>query len=94
MENLLLAMRGYAEQCQILITSHSPYLMRYLGEKQMYFGLPNKDGVARFSRIRPSKLKALRRNAGEMELTLGEYMFDFMLDMEDQQEDIAEYFGE
>jgi len=94
MENLLLAMRGYAEQCQILITSHSPYLMRYLGEKQMYLGLPNEDGVARFGRIRLSKLKALRRNAGEMELTLGEYMFDFMLDMEDRQDMVAEYLGE
>ena len=94
MENLLLAMHSYAEECQILITSHSPYLMRYLGDRQMYFGLPNEDGVADFRRIRPAKLKALRRQAGELELTLGEYMFDFMLDMEDRPDEVDTYFGE
>jgi len=94
MESLLLAMHGYAEKCQILITSHSPYLMRYLGEKQLYFGLPNESGVACFRRIRPSKLKMLHRKAGELELTLGEYMFDFMLDMEDHPNEVENYFGE
>lgn len=94
MENLLLAMHGYAPNCKILLTSHSPYLMRYLGEKQMYFGLPTSDGIARFERIRPNKLRYLQRYAGQLELTLGEFMFDFMLDMDEKIDEVEIYFGE
>ena len=53
MENLLLAMQNYASKTKILITSHSPYLMRYLQPQQMYFGIPRPDGIARFAQVPP-----------------------------------------
>ena len=92
MENLLLAMRNYASDTRILITSHSPYLMRYLQPDQMYFGLPMNDGLAHFAQVDPSKLKYLYKYAGDMELTFGEFMFDFMLDVEDDTEKLNKYF--
>ena len=92
MENLLLAMQNYASDTKILITSHSPYLMRYLQPQQMYFGLPKADGIAHFAQVNPSKMKFLYRYAGDMELTFGEFMFDFMLDIENDAEKLSTYF--
>ena len=92
MENLLLTLDAYASNTKILMTSHSPYLMRYMLPDQLYFGLPKKDGLAHFAKVNPSKLKYLYRYAGEMELTFGEFMFDFMLDIEDNDEKLNTFF--
>ena len=92
MEKLLHTLQSYASDTKILMTSHSPYLMRYLQPSQMYFGLPKNDGLAHFTQIAPSKLKYLYKYAGEMELTIGEFMFDFMLDMESEHEKMDQFF--
>ena len=92
MENLLLSMQNYAKDTKILMTSHSPYLMRYLQANQMYFGLPKHDGLAHFAQVEPSKLKYLYKYAGDIELTFGEFMFDFMLDVEDDSEKLEKFF--
>lgn len=92
MENLLLTLQNYASGTKLLITSHSPYLLRYLNTRQMYFGLPKNDGLAHFAQINPSKLKYLFKYAGDMELTIGEFMFDFMLDVEGDSDKIEKYF--
>ncbi len=92
MENLLLTLQAYASSTKILMTSHSPYLMRYMQPDQMYFGLPKYDGLAHFAKVNPSKLKYLYRYAGDMELTFGEFMFDFMLDMEADNEKMNTFF--
>ena len=92
MENLLLTLQAYASDTKILMTSHSPYLMRYMQPDQMYFGLPKHDGMAHFAKVNPSKLKYLCKYAGDMELTFGEFMFDFMLDMEADNEKLATFF--
>ena len=92
MENLLHTLQSYASDTKILMTSHSPYLMRYLQSSQMFFGLPKNDGLAHFAQIAPSKLKYLYKYAGEIELTIGEFMFDFMLDMENEHEKMNQFF--
>lgn len=92
MENLLLTLQNYGDDTKILLTSHSPYLMRHLKAEQMYFGLPSNDGLARFAKVIPSKLKQLFRYAGDMELTFGEFMFDFMLDAEDDTSIVDKFF--
>lgn len=93
MENLLLTLHNYASGTKILMTSHSPYLMRYLSPEQMCFGLPKDDGLAHFAKVNPSKQKYLYRYAGDMELTFGEFMFEFMLDMEgNKKEKLSAFF--
>ena len=92
MENLLATLQTYASGTKILITSHSPYLMRYLHPDQMYFGLPKNDGLAHFSKINSSKLKYLYKYAADMELTFGEFKFDFMLDIENDDDKINNFF--
>ena len=92
MENLVYTLRSYASQTKILMTSHSPYLMRYMQPEQMYFGLPSPDGLAHFAKINPAKLAYLYRYATDMELTIGEFMFDFMLDLENDTEKMKNLF--
>ena len=92
MEDLLLILQAYASNTKILMTSHSPYLMRYMQPDQMYFGLPMNDGLANFKKVNPSKLKYLYKYAGDMELTFGEFMFDFMLDMKAGNEKLTTFF--
>ncbi len=92
MENLLLILQAYALNTKILMTSHSPYLMRYMQPEQMYFGIPKHDGLAHFKKVNPSKLKYLYKYAGDMELTFGEFMFDFMLDLETDSEKLNTFF--
>ena len=92
--SLILAMQNYASDTKILITSHSPYLMRHLLPQQMYFGLPSKDGTAHFARVIPSKVKSLYKYAGDLELTFGEFMSDFMLDLDGDSNKVKNFFTE
>lgn len=92
MEDLLLIIQAYSSNTKILMTSHSPYLMRYLQPEQMFFGLPKHDGLAHFAKVNPSKLKYLYKYAGDMELTFGEFMFEFMLDIENDSEKLTSFF--
>lgn len=92
MENLVNTLLLYASSTKILLTSHSPYLMRYLLPEQMYFGLPKNDGLVHFAKINPAKRKYLYKYAADMELTLGEFMFDFMLDIENDTDKINTFF--
>jgi hypothetical protein len=92
LENLLLALQGYAVNTKILFTSHSPYLMRHLTPQQMFLGLPKADGLVHFAQVNPSQLKYLYRYAGDMELTFGEFMFDFMLDVENDSSKLDKFF--
>lgn len=92
LENMLLSIHDYAGETKVLLTSHSPYLMRYMRAGQMYFGLPNTDDLAKFAKLKDAKVKTIAKYASAMELTVGEYMFDFMLDLEDNHEKIAQFF--
>lgn len=92
LENLLLALHDYAGETKVLLTSHSPYLMRHMRACQMYFGLPADDDVARFARLKEGKVRTVSKFASAMELTVGEYMFDFMLDLEQEREKVVSFF--
>ena len=92
MENLVNTLQVYAADTKILMTSHSPYLMRYMRPEQMYFGLPKNDGLVHFAKINPAKRKYIYKYAADMELTFGEFMFDFMLDIENDTGKINTFF--
>lgn len=92
LENMILLAQSFAEGITILTTSHSPYLVRYLKSRQLTFGLPTTDGVASFHRLKPSKIKTVIKRASALDLTLGEYMFELMLGMKADSEDITELF--
>jgi hypothetical protein len=93
LQNLLIAVSSLAGATRIIITSHSPYLIKYLSPSQIYLGLPTTDGVADFRVIKPSKVNKVLRMASAEEVSLGEYLFEMMLDMESDADLLNEYFG-
>lgn len=62
----------------MIVSSHSPYLLQYLKPERIYIGVPNKEGVAEFRRIRKSKIKTIVSNARDLELSVGEYLFEML----------------
>lgn len=92
LQNLLSAMRSIAIDTRLLITSHSPHLMRYFNAEQLLLGLPNDKGLAQFAMLKPGKVKTVYRRASEMDITFGEYMYEMLLDMEDDKSLIGDFF--
>ncbi len=92
LQNILLTVAALSGNTKVLITSHSPYLVRFLPADRIYVGVPSEQGIADFRTIRSTKVKKLARQAAAEEVTLGEYLFELMLDMEDNSEIINEYF--
>ena len=92
LENMILLVQSFAEGITVITTSHSPYLVRYLKSRQLTFGLPNSEGVASFHKLKQTKIKTVVKRASAMDLTLGEYMFELMLDLRPDSEEINELF--
>lgn len=92
LQNLLTAIVQLAGDTKVLITSHSPYLIKYLEPTKMKFGIPSVQGVADFRSLKPSKVVKVLKNASAEEVSVGEYMFEMLLDMDCDDELINEYF--
>lgn len=92
LENMILMVQSFAEGITVVTTSHSPYLVRYLKSRHLTFGLPTEEGTASFHKIKPSKVKTVVKRASAMDLTLGEYMFELMLGLKPESEEITELF--
>lgn len=92
LQNLLTAIVQLAGDTKVLITSHSPYLIKYLEPTKMKFGVPSELGVADFRSLKPNKVAKVLKNASAEEVSVGEYMFEMLLDMDCDDELINEYF--
>ena len=92
LENMILMVQSFAENIKVLTTSHSPYLVRYLKSSQLTFGLPTEESVASFRKLKHSKVKTVVKRSSAMEMTLGEYMFELMLNLKPNSDEIVELF--
>jgi len=54
-------------------------------------GYPSNDGVARFKRIKRNRMKTLLNTTRELELSVGEYLFELMSGDEDSTDVLAAY---
>lgn len=93
LRSLLSIIEDMCDGVKVLFTSHSPQLAQLLSPKQLYVGLPNCDGVVDFRTVKPSKVDKMLTVANEMNITLGEYLFMIMEDMEDDTDLISMYFS-
>ena len=89
---MILLVKSFAEGVKVIITSHSPYLVRYLKSRYLIFGLQSENNVAMFKKIKSSKVKRVMQRANAIEQTLGEYMFELMLEMDKDADEIDELF--
>ena len=78
----------------LLVTSHSPYLIQYLKLDKIYIGVPNDEGVARFQPVHKGKMGNLVRNADDLGLSAGEYLFELMSMKQKYETTLTRYVGE
>lgn len=78
LQQYLIALKGFAKNIKIIITSHSPYLINYIDPANIYIGLPNENGVAIFSKIKEKSINKLMADANDLDLNVGDYIFDLM----------------
>lgn len=87
----LIALDGFIGHSKLLITSHSPYLTNYLDPTNLYVGLPNDKGLACFYKIKDTAAKRLMKNADDMDVLTGEYLFDLMTGTKEDIEELKSY---
>ncbi len=80
LQKLLTIILEVTENTQILITSHSPHLIKYLDLNDIYIGIPNKEGIAYFRQIKKIKQKKLTKYAKDSEASLGDFIFDMLIE--------------
>ena len=94
LQSLLKAIPMLSGETKLLFTSHSTHLAKHLTYEQLYVGLPSDDGLVDFRTIKPTKLKSVLKIAAAGEMALGEYLFELMLNAEDDRNLIDVFFEE
>lgn len=79
LQNLLLTLDALQGETKVLLTSHSPYLIKYLSLEKIKIGIPNNEGLAIFKEIKKGKMKRVQRMASEEEASVGDYLFGLLL---------------
>jgi predicted ATPase len=93
MKNLLEILSEALEDTQLIISSHSPYLIQYLKTSQLFVGVPSNDGVAIFRKLAPSKVKQLISSARDYGMSFGEYLFELLSGDENSYNLVRKYLG-
>lgn len=70
------------DDCKIVITSHSPYVISYLEPAWIYVGVNREPGVAEFFTFKKSGQNQLKRDAEKFNMTMGDYLFSLLADSE------------
>lgn len=91
MQSFLLAITQLTENCKIIITSHSPYMLQYIPSSSIYIGVPNRENLASFWRVLNSRVSMLMRDARETGISVGDYIFELMSGYEEDMEQLKEY---
>lgn len=91
LQRYLIALKSFSKNTKIIITSHSPHLINYMEPQNIYIGLPNNDGIANFSRIKEKSVNKLLNDANNMDMLVGDYLFDLMSGNEEDLETLSKY---
>lgn len=91
LQQYLIALNSFAKNIKIIITSHSPYLINYINPSNIYVGLPNDNGIATFSKIKDKSVNKLMNDANDLDLHVGDYIFDLMSGDSDDLQTLAKY---
>ena len=89
-QNYLDVLGQLVNNCKIIVTSHSPYIIQYLEPSSIYIGMTNTTGEVDFKRIAPSKVNCLLKDAAEYDSSVGDYIFN-LISSSDSDEYLQEY---
>lgn len=78
------------DDCKVIITSHSPYIISYLNPSWIHVGMNRKAGVAEFFTFRKSGQKQLENDADVFNMSMGDYLFSMLADSESNINDYLE----
>ena len=70
LKNLLEILGEALENTNIIISSHSPYLVQYFKSDNIYVGVPTDNGTAVFRKVKSGKIKALLNNARDLAMSV------------------------
>lgn len=91
LQKYLRVISQFIGNCNVIITSHSPYIIQYLNPHDIYIGIPQNNGIADFSRIRQSSQKSLINDALSLNMSTGDYIFDLLSGADDDIELLTQY---
>jgi len=91
LQSYLRVISQFSGDCKVIITSHSPYILQYLELPSIYIGLPNAEGVAKFSRIRKSMQKKLINEASNVDMSVGNFIFDLLSGSENDMAELSRF---
>ena len=78
------------DDCKIIITSHSPYIISYLKPSWIHVGVSREAGVAEFFTFKKSGQNLLEKDAAEFKMSTGDYLFSMLADEESNWKDYLE----
>lgn len=70
------------DDCRVIITSHSPYIISYLDPSWIYVGRNRVSGVAEFYSFKKSGQRQLQKDAARFKMEMGDYLFSMLADSE------------
>ena len=74
----LITLNAFIKKSKIIITSHSPYLINFMNLSNIYIGVPNDGGTAKFRKIKDNAVSKINNHAESMDMMVGDYLFDLM----------------
>lgn len=78
------------DDCKIIITSHSPYIVSYLDPSWIHVGINRQPGIAEFFTFKKSGQRLLQQDATDFKMSIGDYLFLMLSDEESNWEDYLE----
>ena len=78
------------DDCKVIITSHSPYIISYLDPSWIHVGMNRKPGIAEFFTFKKTGQKQLENDAEELNMSMGDYLFSVLADSESNIRDYLE----
>ncbi len=68
----------FTDSFNILLTSHSPFLLQYIPLGKIYIGVENEIGNIVFKKIKPTYIKRVTERSEKLDVTTGTYIFDIL----------------
>ena len=78
------------DDCKIIVTSHSPYVVSYFEPSWIHVGINRKPGIAEFYKFKKSGQRLLQQDAADFKMSIGDYLFSMLADEECDWEDYLE----
>ena len=78
------------DDCKIIVTSHSPYVVSYFEPSWIHVGINRQPGIAEFYKFKKSGQRLLQQDAADFKMSIGDYLFSMLADEECDWEDYLE----